>query len=110
MLLPQEKRMPEVFATAAAEEAEQRRRQMLRTAFGPSIAAALADPTVVEVMVNPDGRLWIDRAVIGRRDSGERIGAAEAERIVRMVAAHIRREVPEQTPIISARLSATAKR
>ena len=102
--------MPEVFATAAAEEAEQRRRQMLRTAFGPSIAAALADPTVLEVMVNPDGRLWIERAVTGRRDSGERIGAAEAERIVRMVAAHVRREVTERTPIVSAELPESGER
>ena len=102
--------MAEIFATAAADEAQGRRRQMLRTAFGPSIAAALADPTVIEVMVNPDGRLWIDRAVVGRLDSGERIGAAEAERIVRMVAAHIRREVTEQTPIVSAELPETGER
>ena len=102
--------MPEVFANAAAEEAEQRRRQMLRTAFGPSIAAALADPTVLEVMVNPDGRLWIERAVTGRRDSGERIGAAEAERIVRMVAAHVRRDVTEHTPIVSAELPESGER
>jgi type IV secretion system protein TrbB len=102
--------MVEIFATVAADEAQGRRRQMLRTAFGPSIAAALADPTVVEVMVNPDGRLWIDRAVVGRLDSGERIGAAEAERIVRMVAAHIRREVTEHTPIVSAELPETGER
>ena len=94
----------------AADEAQGRRRQMLRTAFGPSIAAALADPTVIEVMVNPDGRLWIDRAVVGRCDSGKRIGAAEAERIVRMVAAHIRREVGENTPIVSAELPETGER
>ena len=102
--------MSDVFALAAADEAQGRRRQMLRTAFGPSIAAALADPTVVEVMVNPDGRLWIDRAIVGRLDSGERIGAAEAERIVRMVAAHVRREVTEQTPIVSAELPETGER
>jgi type IV secretion system protein TrbB len=94
----------------AADEAQGRRRQMLRTAFGPNIAAALADPTVIEVMVNPDGRLWIDRAVVGRLDSGERIGAAEAERIVRMVAAHVRREVNDQTPIVSAELPETGER
>jgi type IV secretion system protein VirB11 len=51
--------MPELslVATPAAQQAKDRRRQMLRTAFGPTIAAALADPTVLEVMVNPDGRL-----------------------------------------------------
>ncbi|MBP7658004.1 MAG: P-type conjugative transfer ATPase TrbB, partial [Pseudoxanthomonas sp.] len=38
-----------------------RRIQMLRTAMGPLIAAALEDPDVVEVMLNPDRTLWVDR-------------------------------------------------
>ena len=102
--------MADVFALGASEEAEGRRRQMLRTAFGPTIAAALADPTVLEVMANPDGRLWIERAAVGRRDSGERLGTAEIERIVRMVAAHVRREVSEAMPIVSAELPETGER
>jgi predicted DNA-binding protein len=87
-----------------------RRRQMLRTAFGPTIAAALTDPTVLEVMVNPDGRLWIDRAAAGRADSGHRLGAAETERIIRLVAAHVRREVTDKAPIVSAELPDTGER
>ena len=83
---------------------------MLRTAFGSTIAAALADPTVIEVMVNPDGKLWIERATIGRRSAGERIGATEAERIIRLVAAHVRREVTDRAPIVSAELPETGER
>jgi type IV secretion system protein VirB11 len=96
--------MADLLSLPAAEEAQGRRRQMLRTAFGPTIAAALADPTVIEVMVNPDGRLWIERATVGRQDTGERIGSAEAERIIRLVAAHVRREVHDKAPIVSAEL------
>jgi len=59
--------MADLFSLAAAEEAQGRRRQMLRTAFGPTIAAALADPAVIEVMVNPDGKLWIERALSDAR-------------------------------------------
>ena len=102
--------MADLFSLAAAEEAQGRRRQMLRTAFGPTIAAALADPTVIEVMVNPDGRLWIERATVGRQDTGERIGSAEAERIIRLVAAHVRREVTDKAPIVSAELPETGER
>jgi type IV secretion system protein TrbB len=104
--------MPDLFslATPAAQEAQDRRRQMLRTAFGPTIAAALADPTVIEVMVNPDGRLWIDRAGTGRADSGARLGAAETERIIRLVAAHVRREVTDKAPVVSAELPDTGER
>jgi type IV secretion system protein TrbB len=79
--------MADLMTLPAVEEAQGRRRRMLRTAFGPTIAAALADPAVIEVMVNPDGRLWIESAMEGRRDTGERIGSAEAERIIRLVAA-----------------------
>jgi len=102
--------MGDLFSLPAAEEAQGRRRQMLRTAFGPTIAAALADPTVIEVMVNPDGRLWIERAAVGRQDTGERIGSAEAERIIRLVAAHVRREVHDRAPIVSAELPESGER
>jgi type IV secretion system protein TrbB len=102
--------MADLMTLPAVEEAQGRRRQMLRTAFGPTIAAALADPTVIEVMVNPDGKLWIERATEGRRDTGERIGSAEAERIIRLVAAHVRREVHDRAPIVSAELPETGER
>ena len=39
---------------------------MLRTAMGPLIAAALDDPDVVEILLNPDGALWLDRLSSGR--------------------------------------------
>lgn len=102
--------MADLLSLPAAEEAQERRRRMLRTAFGPTIAAALADPTVIEVMVNPDGRLWIERASLGRQDTGERIGSAEAERIIRLVAAHVRREVHDKAPIVSAELPESGER
>ena len=102
--------MADLLSIHASQEAQGRRRQMLRTALGPAIAAALTDPTVIEVMVNPDGRLWIDRASVGRQDSGERIGSAEVERIIRLVAAHVHREVHAGAPIVSAELPETGER
>ena len=44
--------------------------RMLRTALGPAIAGFLEDPMIVEVMLNPDGRLWIDRLSEGLSDTG----------------------------------------
>jgi len=85
-------------------EADDRRRAMLRTAMGPVIAAAMADPLVIEVMVNPDGILRLDRLGEGRVDTGERLEAAEAERIIRLVASHVRAEVHANNPIVSAEL------
>lgn len=52
-------------------EAISRGARMLRTALGPAIAGWLEDPSVVEVMLNPDGRIWIDRLTDGLADTGE---------------------------------------
>ena len=93
-----------------ADEALERRRAMLKTAFGPVIAEALADSQVIEVMVNPDGRLWLDRLDRGRFDTGNSLQWSEVERIIRLVASHIRLEVHERSPIVSAELPDTGER
>jgi type IV secretion system protein TrbB len=77
---------------------------MLRTALGPSIAGWLDDPAVIEVMLNPDGRLWLDRLGEGISDTGELLSAADGERIVRLVAHHVGVEVHAQSPRVSAEL------
>lgn len=86
------------------KQALDRRRAMLRTAMGPTIAAALADPRTQEIMVNPDGALRLDRLGEGRIDTGTRLEATEAERIIRLVASHVRAEVHAGAPIVSAEL------
>ncbi len=87
-----------------------RQTRMLRTAMGPVIAAALDDPEVVEVLLNPDGALWVDRLGSGRSQSGHSLSAAAAERIVRLIAAHVRVEVHAGAPIVSAELPETGER
>ncbi len=82
----------------------ERRRTMIRTALGPSIAAALADPRIVEIMVNPDGGLRVDILGEGRVDTGLRYEPAQVERIIRLVASHARTEVHGDAPIVSAEL------
>ncbi|WP_329603586.1 P-type conjugative transfer ATPase TrbB [Acidiphilium iwatense] len=77
---------------------------MLRTAMGKHIEAALADPAVIEVMVNPDGRLRLDRLGQGRVDTGVELSKADVERIIRLVASHVRVEAHAGNPIVSAEL------
>ena len=91
-------------------EAISRGARMLRTALGPAIAAWLEDPGVVEVMLNPDGRLWVDRLTEGLIDTGERLAAADGERIVRLVAHHVGAEVHSAAPRVSAELPETGER
>ncbi|UDL90391.1 P-type conjugative transfer ATPase TrbB [Mesorhizobium sp. PAMC28654] len=84
--------------------------RMLRTALGPAIARYLDDASIVEVMLNPDGRLWIDRLSEGLSDTGERLSAADGERIVRLVAHHVGAEVHAGAPRVSAELPETGER
>jgi type IV secretion system protein VirB11 len=81
-----------------------RRRAMLRTAMGPRIAAALAESDVIEIMVNPDGALWLDQLGEGRIRTDALYGADQVERIIRLVASHARCEVHASAPIVSAEL------
>ena len=83
---------------------------MLRTALGPAIARFLEDASVVEVMLNPDGRIWVDRLSEGLSDTGERLSPADGERIVRLVAHHVGAEVHAGAPRVSAELPETGER
>ena len=85
-------------------EASLRGARMLRTALGPEIAAWLEDAAVIEVMLNPDGRLWIDRLGAGIADTGAEMSAADGERIIRLVAHHVGAEVHAGSPRVSAEL------
>jgi len=61
-------------------------------------------------MLNPDGRLWVDRLSDGLSDTGERLSAADGERIVRLVAHHVGAEVHDRRPRVSAELPETGER
>jgi type IV secretion system protein VirB11 len=92
------------------ELGHQRSRQMLRTALGPLLLARLEDPGVAEVMLNPDGRVWIDRFDVGLVESTLIISAADAERILRLVAHHVAAEIHAERPRLSAELPGTGER
>jgi len=99
--------LPQMSRLAAVLD---RQTRMLRSAMGPAIAQALDDPEVVEVLLNPDGSLWFDRLGTGRAPSGLSLTTQDAERIIRLVAAHVRLEVHAGAPIISAELPETGER
>jgi type IV secretion system protein VirB11 len=101
MIMPGISRHSESFARSA---------RMLRTALGPAIAAFLEDPAIVEVMLNPDGRLWVDRLSGGLEDTGATLSPADGERIVRLVAHHVGAEVHAGSPRVSAELPETGER
>lgn len=84
--------------------------RMLRSAFGPHIGALLADDSVIELMLNPDGRLWVDRLTSGLADTGHSLSPADAGRIIRLVAHHVGVEAHTASPRLSAELPDTGER
>ena len=101
---------PPASAVSAVPSTAARQNRMLRSALGPAIAAALEDPQVVEVLLNADGALWVDRLAEGRVPTGLKLSREDAERIIRLVAAHLRLEVHSGAPIVSAELPETGER
>ena len=98
--------MPEVQESVTSE----RTLAMLRTAMGADIAQALDDPKVIEIMLNPDGHIWVDKIGVGRFDTDKSLTPKEGERVVRLVASHINQDVTAKAPIISAELPGNGER
>jgi P-type conjugative transfer ATPase TrbB len=102
--------MTETRSSRTAKIGADRQARMLHTAMGFQIAQALEDPDVVEVMLNPDGSLWVDRLQKGRENTGVTLSAWDAERIIRLVATHVGVEVHAGAPIVSAEVPETGER
>ena len=91
-------------------EAARRIAEMLDSAMGEAIKGWLQDPAIAEVMLNPDGRLWIDRLAGGLSDTGKRLSAEDGGRIVRVIAHHVGAEVTSSSPRLSAELPGSGER
>ena len=76
-------------AQSQKQQAVARGARMLRTAPGLQIAQWLDDESVVEVMLNPDGRLWLNRLKSGLEDASASLSPEDGERIIRLVAHHV---------------------
>ena len=75
----------------------------LQEALGDQLCVALDDPSVVEIMLNPDGRLFIERLGHGMAPAGE-MSAAAAEIVIGSVAHALNSEADGTQPIISGEL------
>lgn len=75
----------------------------LRHNLGREIVAALADPTVVEIMLNPDGKLWIEHLGQPMQLAGK-IPAEKAGLILSLVASSLDTTVTPANPIVEGEL------
>lgn len=85
------------------EVAHYRRMASLRTAVTPIIEFLDRDD-IVEIMLNPDGCVWVEQSGHGMYRTGIHMGREDAERMIRLVAAATGQEVNERHPSLSATL------
>ena len=88
----------------------ERKLEALRHALGPDVLAALTDPEVVEILVNPDGRIVLDRVGVGRVDTGRRLEPEARERVIRLVADYVGDPVTREDPRLAGVLPVTGER
>ncbi|MCA1408809.1 P-type conjugative transfer ATPase TrbB [Ensifer sp. IC3342] len=75
----------------------------LQEALGDELCVALDDSNVVEIMLNPDGKLFIERLGHGVTSAGE-MSSAAAEMVIGTVAHALQSEANTHQPIISGEL------
>lgn len=72
--------------------------------FGDAVLEVFRDPTVTELYVNPDGRVWCVRAGMGRCPTGLDIDAQRIRQIINTVAASLDESVNRHQPSLRAEL------
>jgi type IV secretion system protein VirB11 len=87
-----------------------RRRSALVRALGPEIAAAIADPHIVEALINADGRLWLDRIGAGLQATEHTLTQAERETAIRILAHEAGQTVGANDPVLATLLPDSAAR
>ncbi len=95
---------------AAHDETQSRRRAMLHTAFRGVVRAALDADDTIEIMANPDGSVWIERAGTGLVRADQTLEASDRERAIRLVASVTGQNADAASPIVSAELPGSGER
>ena len=80
-----------------------RLREKLERELGPKVMGLLSDPTVVEVMLNPDGQLWVERQGADMECVGT-MTAHSALSVMSTVATFLDTEITRENPVLECEL------
>ena len=82
------------------EVSRKRLQEKLTRECGTVFMKALSDPHVIEIMLNPDGKLWLDIAGEGMIDTGHTVEALAAENILATCASMLHTNITRENPIV----------
>lgn len=74
---------------------------MLETAFGQEVMPWFEDDAVIEIMLNPDGKLLVERFGQGKQFTGASLPYDRAETIIKLVASYKNLVIDEANPEIA---------
>lgn len=87
-----------------------RKLEMLSISMGEVIHRLMVDPTITEIMLNPDGKLWAESLRDGRFFTGSILEPSVALSIVQLIASDRGAVCDEHSPRLSAELPGTGSR
>ena len=96
--------------TASQEVQRERLSEKLRRELGPAVLQALSDPDIVEIILNPDGKIWLESHSRGMSETESSMRPAQAENLIGTVAAALNAVVNPQNPIVEGELPLTGSR
>jgi type IV secretion system protein VirB11 len=88
----------------AEEEKQRRNMEKLRNELGSFICSALDNPAIIEIMVNPDGRIVLDYGKSGMKRTGKKIAASRLTAALGTIAAMLDTKINALSPDIEGEL------
>lgn len=85
-------------------ETTRRREDALARALGPELLKPLQDLTVIEILLNPDGKVWIERLGGHQLEHAGQIDQVRAMSIIATVASMLETTVTADRPILECEL------
>lgn len=98
------------MAMRITDTVESRQQDMLFTALGPELFALMDDKTIIEIMLNEDGYVRIDRLGVGRIKTEIRIRPENALRAIQIIANFVHSVCDKDNPLLSAEFPGTGDR
>jgi type IV secretion system protein VirB11 len=87
-------------AGSPKELVRQRLHEKLERECGAAVMSALRAPDVIEILLNPDGKLWVDVAGKGMELTGHLMPAGAAESMLTTCASMLNTTVTRENPIL----------
>lgn len=90
---------------SAQQIQERRRDELLKRQLGPNLLSAIADPTITDIIVNEDGRVWFEAHGKGLFEAGFSLPDSQTESLIGTVAAALGTVADADHPIVEGELT-----